>query len=56
MEQSHRYAVEEQENGCHKNMRRICEDTCDFAPAEHLIVFAIRVGITTPIIGQISAM
>jgi hypothetical protein len=55
-EQSHRYAVEEQESGCHKNMRRICEDTCDFAPAEHLIVLAIRVGVTTPIIRQISAI
>jgi hypothetical protein len=55
-EQSHRYAVEEHGKAHHKNMRRICENTCDFAPTKHLIVFAIRVGVTTPIIGQISAI
>jgi hypothetical protein len=37
-------------------MRRICENTCDFAPTEHLIVFAIGVGITAPIINKVSAI
>jgi len=53
---SHRYAVEEQGDGHHKNMRRICEDTCDFAPTEHLFIFAIGVGVTTPIICKVSAI
>ncbi len=37
-------------------MRRICENTCDFAPTEHLIVFAIGVGITAPIISKVLAI
>jgi hypothetical protein len=55
-EHSHRHAVEEQGNGHRKNMRRICENTCDFAPAEHLFIFAIGVGVTTPIICKVSAI
>jgi hypothetical protein len=55
-EHSHRYAVEEQGNGRHKSMRRICENTCDFAPTEHLFIFAIGVGVTTPIICKVSAI
>jgi len=55
-EHSHRYAVEEQGNGHHKNMRRICESTCDFTPTEHLFIFAIRVGVTTPIIRKVLAI
>jgi hypothetical protein len=53
---SHRYTEEEQGNGHQKNMRRICENTCDFAPTEHLRIFAISVGVTTPIIGKVSAI
>jgi hypothetical protein len=56
VEHSHRYAIEEQGNGHHKNMRRICENTCDFAPTEHLFVFAIGVGVTTPIFRKVSAI
>jgi hypothetical protein len=37
-------------------MRRICENTCDFAPTEYLIVFAIGIGITTPIISKVLAI
>jgi len=37
-------------------MRRICENTCNFAPTECLIVFAIGVGVTTPIISKVSAI
>ena len=37
-------------------MRRICENTSDFAPTEHFIAFAIRVGITAPIICKVSAI
>jgi hypothetical protein len=55
-EESHRYATEEHGNAHHKNVRRVCEDTCDFAPTKHLIVFAIHVGVTTPIIGKVSAI
>jgi hypothetical protein len=55
-EHSHRYAAEEQGNGQHKNMRRIFENTCDFAPTEHLFIFAIGVGVTTPIFCKVSAI
>ena len=55
-EESHRCAIEEQGKAHHENVRRVCEDTCDFAPTEHFIVFAIRVGVTTPIIGKVSAV
>jgi hypothetical protein len=55
-EHSHRYAVEEQGNGHHENMRRICENTCDFAPTEHLFIFAIGVRVTAPIICKVSAI
>jgi len=55
-EHSHRYAVEEQGNGHYKNMRRICENTCDFAPNEHLFIFAIGVDVTTPIFCKVSAI
>jgi hypothetical protein len=37
-------------------MRRIHENTCDFAPTEHLIVLTIGVGITAPIISKVSAI
>jgi len=37
-------------------MRRIRENTCDFAPTEHLIVFPIGVSITTPIISEVLAI
>jgi hypothetical protein len=37
-------------------MRRICEYTCDFAPTEYLIISAIGVGVTTPVIGKVSAI
>ena len=37
-------------------MRRICENTCDLAPTEHLIVLAIGVGITAPIISKVLAI
>ena len=37
-------------------MRRICKNTCDFAPTEYLVVFAIGVGITTPIISKVLAI
>jgi hypothetical protein len=55
-EQNHRYAREEQGKGHQSNMRRICENTCDFAPTEYFIIFAISVGITTPIISKVSAI
>jgi len=55
-EHSHRYAVEEHGNGRQKNMRRICENTCDFAPTEHLFIFAINVGVTTPVICEVPAI
>jgi hypothetical protein len=55
-EHSHRYTAEEQGDGHHKNMRRICENTCDFAPTEHLFIFAIGVGVTTPIFCKVSAI
>lgn len=55
-EHSYRYAAEEQGNGHHKNMWRICENTCDFAPTEHLFIFAIGVGVTTPIICKVPAI
>jgi hypothetical protein len=55
-EHSHRYAVEEEGKGHKKNMRRICENACDFAPAEHFIVLAIGVGITAPIISKVLAI
>jgi hypothetical protein len=53
---SHRYADEEEGKAHQKNMRRICKNTCNFAPAEHLIVFAIGVGITAPIISKVLAI
>ena len=56
VEKIHRYAIEEQGKAHHKNVRRVCEDTCDLAPSEHLIVFAIRVRVTTLIIGKVSAI
>jgi hypothetical protein len=55
-ERSHRYAVEEQGNGHHKNMRRICENTCNFAPTEYLFIFTIGVGVPTPIICKVLAI
>jgi hypothetical protein len=55
-EKSHRYADEEHGNDHQKNVRRVCEYTCDFAPTEHLSIFAISVGVTTPIIDKVSAI
>jgi hypothetical protein len=55
-QKSHCYADEEHGNGHQKNMRRVCEYTCDFVPTEQLSIFAISVGITTPIIGKVSAI
>jgi hypothetical protein len=55
-EQSHRYAREEHGKGHQGNMRRVCENTCNLAPTEHLIIFAIGVSVTTPIISKVSAI
>ena len=37
-------------------MRRICKNTCDFAPTEHLVVFAIGISIAAPIISKVLAI
>jgi len=35
---------------------RICECASDFIPTEHLLIFAIGIGVTTPIIDEVSAI
>jgi hypothetical protein len=53
---THRCAIEEQGEKKHKDVGRIRERTCDFAPTEYLLIGPVGVGVTTPVISKVSAI
>ena len=55
-ELAHRYAVAKQGNSEQQNVGRICEYAGDFIPTEHLLIFAIGVSVTAPIVGKVLAV
>lgn len=56
VELAYRQPIEEQGNCEHENVGCICERAGDFTPTEYLLMFAVGVSVTTPIIRKVSAI
>jgi hypothetical protein len=52
----HHCAVEKQGDKNHKDVGCIHERTCDFAPAENLLIGPISVSVATPVISKVTAI